>query len=41
LYAPGHEPPKAAQPAPQADGRKGPCPQERVVQGRNTTSPNS
>lgn len=41
LYAPGHEPPKATPPAPQANGRKGPCPQERVVQGRSTTSPNS
>jgi hypothetical protein len=41
LYAPGHEPAKATPPAPQTSGRKGPCPQERVVQGRSTTSPNS
>jgi hypothetical protein len=41
LYAPGHEPAKATPPAPPANGRKGPCPQERIVQGRSTTSPNS
>jgi hypothetical protein len=39
LYAPGHEPARATA-APQG-GRKTPCPQERVVQGRSTTSPNS
>jgi len=41
LYAPGHEPAKATPPEPQTNGRKGPCAQERVVQGRSTTSPNS
>ena len=39
LYAPGHEPARPAA-APQST-RKTPCPQERVVQGRSTTSPNS
>jgi hypothetical protein len=41
LYAPGHEPSRATQPASQPAPRKGPCPQEHVVQGRSTTSPNS
>jgi hypothetical protein len=40
LYAPGHEPARATAATPTA-GRKGPCPQERMVQGRSTTSPNS
>jgi len=41
LYAPGHEPARATPPAPQATVKKAPCPQEHVVQGRSTTSPNS
>jgi len=41
LYAPGHEPARATPPASQATVKKAPCPQEHVVQGRSTTSPNS
>jgi hypothetical protein len=41
LYAPGHEPSRAAPPPAQPTARKGPCPQEHVVQGRSTTAPNS
>lgn len=41
LYAPGHEPARATTPASRASARKSPCPQERVVQGRSTMSPNS
>jgi len=41
LYAPGHEPSRETTPAPKAAARRGPCPQEHVVQGRSTASPNS
>jgi hypothetical protein len=41
LYAPGHEPPRATTSPSKTRGRKGPCPEERVVQGRSTASPNS
>jgi hypothetical protein len=41
LYAPGHEPSRSTTPSSKANGRKGPCPLERVVQGRSTASPNS
>jgi len=41
LYAAGHAP-AAATPAAPHVARKGPCPQQRVVQGRGTTaSPNT
>jgi hypothetical protein len=41
LYGPGGEPSRSGTPTSKASRRKGPCPQERVVQGRNTASPNS
>jgi hypothetical protein len=41
LYAPGHEPSRATTSPSKTRGRKGPCPEERVVQGRSTASPNS
>lgn len=41
LYAPGHEPTRAAPAASGTAGRKAPCPQERVVQARSTASPMS
>ena len=40
LYAAGHAPERTVQPAPRV-ARKGPCPQQRVVQGRGAISPSS
>jgi len=41
LYAAGHAPAQAT-PAPSRAARKGPCPEQRVVQSRSTTaSPNT